>query len=459
LVVRGGAGFGRDVSVGAELRVADISTFEGVVTINNTTLSGNDPAVGALIVKGDISTPSNVTIGTDLRTHGATTLTGLVTAETDLQVNRDTNISRNLSVAGAVQITGDTVITGLLTIGTGDAQQINTVGLTIEDNFLLVNAGPAGTADAGVGVKRFQTANDAAAGDVIRDDPLYTGTAAAGATATTIVLGGDASGVDGFYNGNWVVITDGTGVDQVRRINTYAGATRTATLYTTADQDDNGYPLVQGMDWTTVPDATSRVSLYNTQHVAAYWNETGKEWVFASAAEDPTTTTMVNMDDTVPIHVGDLTVDRVAKVDTIVEKSTDAGVEVETVHFQDGHVTGVLSVNGSLPIRMDPVTIADNATSGPQIPGTADHGSYMILVEDITYGGAAATFFLSGSIGRGGSAARLSSVMGPNEETLGIVWATGDVPRLVFNDLPVNGTGATITYNCKVISTLEVPHV
>jgi predicted acyltransferase (DUF342 family) len=459
LVVAGGGGFGRDVSVGAELRVADISTFEGVVTINNTTLSGNDPAVGALIVKGDISTPANVTIGTDLRTHGATTLTGLVTAETDLQVNRDTNITRNLSVGGAVQIIGDTVITGLLTIGTGDAQQINTVGLTIEDNFLLVNAGPGGTADAGVGIKRFQTANDAAAGDVIRDDPLYTGTAAAGATATTLVLGADASAADGAYDGNWVVVTDGTGADQVRRINTYAGATRTATLYTTADQDANGYPLVQGMDWTTVPDATSRVTLYNTQHVAAYWNETGKEWVFASAAQDPTSTTLVNMDDTVPIHVGDLTVDRVAKVDTIVEKTADAGVNVETVHFRDGHVTNVLSVNGSLPIRMDPITLLDNAPSNPQIPGTAEYGSYMILVDDVSHAGAAATFFISGSTGRGGSAARLSSVSGPNEETLGIIWATGDVPRLVFNDMPVNGTGATLTYNCKVISTLAVPGI
>jgi len=457
LVVSGGAGFVHDVSIGGNFRVvAGTSDFAGVVTITDPTDSVNDSGVGALVVHGGIATQSSMTVAEDLYVKGATTLTGLITGETDLQINRDANISRNLTVGGAVNIVGDTVITGLLTIGTGDAQQINTVGLTIEDNFLLLNSAPAGVADAGSGIKRFQTANDAAAGDVVRDQPLLTGTAAAGATATTIVLGPEASTTDDAYTGNWILITDGTGANQVRRIATYAGATRTATLVTTADQDANGYAIIEGMDWTTVPDAASRYSLYNTQYINTYWSEADQEYVFGASGVDPTSVTHVDRDDTITVHVGDLIVDRTARVDTIVEKNPDSGVDVETVHFQDGHVTGVLSVNGSLPIRMDPVYLIDNAPSNPQIPGSTNYGSYMVLVDDASHNGAAATFFLSGTTGRGGSVTRLSSVTGPNEETLGITWMTGDVPRLVFVDMPVGGTGATITYNVKVISTLAV---
>lgn len=455
LVVPGGAGFGMDVSVGGNFRTVGDSAFTGVVTITNPTDSVNDPNTAALVVHGGIASQSSVTVADNLYVHGTSTLTGLVTAETDLQVNRDTNISRNLTVGGAVQIVGDTVITGLLTIGTGDAQQINTVGLTIEDNFLLLNAGPAGSRiDAGSGIKRFQTANDAGAGDVIRDDPLVTGTAAVGGTATTIVLGADASTTDDAYNGHWIMVTDGTGANQVRRIADYDGATRTATIVTTADQDANAYPLTEGLDWTTVPDATSRYSVYNTQYVNAYWSETDQEYVFGVSGSDPTSATRVDRDDTITVHVGDLIVDRTANVDTIVEKNPDAGVTVESVRFEDGHVTGVLSVNGAKPMALVQVGLLDNAASNPVIPDAEGYGSYIMLVADVTNAGAAATFLLSGQIGRGGSVTRLSSVTGPNEESLGITWFTGDVPRLVYVDMPVGGTGATATYNVKIISTL-----
>jgi hypothetical protein len=466
LVVQGGAGFGRDVSIAGKLRVTDVSTLAGAVSITNTTVSGNDPGVGALVVQGDISTPSNVTIGTDLRTHGATALTGLVTAEADLQVDRDTNISRNLTVGGDVQVVGDTHITGQLTI----AQQINTVGLTtvgltIEDNFFLVNAGSGGTADAGVGIKRFQTANDTNDGNVVRDSPVYTGTAAAGSTVTTLVLGTDASAVDGSYDGSWILITGGTGVDQVRRINTYAGATRTATLYTTADQDadQDAKGLIQGMDWTVVPDTTSRVAVYSNKHVAIYWNETGKEFVFASSAQDPATTTMVEMEDTLPIHVGDVAVDRMAKVDTIVEKNTYSGVTVEAVKFRDGNLTNIKSLNGApasvfmsgIPvIPAEVVTIADNGTETPAVPLTATHGCYTIFVEDVTFTGAAAVFMLAGANGRGGQAVRISAISGVNGESLGMTWYPGDVPRLTFLDIPVNATGVALTYKITVQSSL-----
>jgi hypothetical protein len=95
---------------------------------------------------------------------------------------------------------------------------------------------------------------------------------------------------------------------------------------------------------------------------------------------------------------------------------------------------------------MEAVELLDNVQTPAAI--YLDYGSYIVFVEGVT------TFLLSG-YGRGASVARLSSVIGPNEKSLGVTWNTGDVPRLVFVDMmPLNGTGTTLRYNVKVISTL-----
>ncbi|HEY0684666.1 MAG TPA: PilW family protein [Steroidobacter sp.] len=65
---------------------------------------------------------------------------------------------------------------------------------------------------------------------------------ATGATSHSIDLDGDASSVDGAYAGLTLRIVSGTGMGQLRHINTYVGSSRTATLDT---------------PWAVIPDNTS----------------------------------------------------------------------------------------------------------------------------------------------------------------------------------------------------------
>jgi hypothetical protein len=69
------------------------------------------------------------------------------------------------------------------------------------------------------------------------------------ATASTIRLRAGASAIDGFYADGVIVLTNGTGVGQARRIASYVGATTTATVDT---------------NWLTTPDATTTYTIFGT---------------------------------------------------------------------------------------------------------------------------------------------------------------------------------------------------
>lgn len=75
-------------------------------------------------------------------------------------------------------------------------------------------------------------------------DTSYVGTVIS-ATATSITFDGDASSVDGFFDGQEVYITNGKGSGQRRTISGYVGATRTGTVAT----------------WITTPEASARVEV------------------------------------------------------------------------------------------------------------------------------------------------------------------------------------------------------
>jgi hypothetical protein len=66
-------------------------------------------------------------------------------------------------------------------------------------------------------------------GPIVTTRPSLSG-ALAGAEATTMVLGAEAEATDGIYEGWFVRITSGAGVDQYRRIAAYDGASRTVSF-------------------------------------------------------------------------------------------------------------------------------------------------------------------------------------------------------------------------------------
>ena len=80
--------------------------------------------------------------------------------------------------------------------------------------------------------------------------PIRSGTAQAGA-AGTITLDASASATNNLYAGAWILLTGGTGAGQVRRIASYVGATKVATIGATSGE----------AGWITTPDNTTTFAM------------------------------------------------------------------------------------------------------------------------------------------------------------------------------------------------------
>jgi hypothetical protein len=186
--------------------------------------------------------------------------------------------------SGVPVIIGDalstTTLSGNLTIGgnltiNGLTTTINSTIVSIADIAFVVNNRPTGISDGGFLIHRYQTPNDIGEGQVVGDTAKVTSTFDIGcALPGTLVLNSSSSTLDNFYNGWWIKIT---GSGQVRRISTYIGATRTATLYTTANTDENS----DGLDLTTLPSAGDAYSLYDIPYASIYYSAPNRELRFA----------------------------------------------------------------------------------------------------------------------------------------------------------------------------------
>lgn len=76
-----------------------------------------------------------------------------------------------------------------------------------------------------------------------------TGTVKEG-TATTVTLADDESSIDDTYNGSWIIITAGLGINQIRKVFDYDGSTKIVTIQ---------------QNWNIIPDNTSIYELYQTR--------------------------------------------------------------------------------------------------------------------------------------------------------------------------------------------------
>lgn len=183
--------------------------------------------------------------------------------------------------ASVTTIAGDLLVQGTTTT-------IDTESLRVEDNLILLNAGNGELdLDSGVVVRRFQTANNIGSGNVATGtNPIQESGAfqVGSAVVDTLVLDAHASVSDDFYNGWWVKVTSGGGVDQVRRISDYVGSTKTATIFVTAD---NTVEFNDGLDLVTAPASGDTYNLYSDGYVSTYFNESEKTWSFANASLVP----------------------------------------------------------------------------------------------------------------------------------------------------------------------------
>jgi len=172
----------------------------------------------------------------------------------------------------------------------GSTTTIDTISLTVEDNVVILNSGSAVAGiDAGIAIRRYQTPNDTPTGDVITTpNPIQESGAfqAGSATPGTLVLALHASAVNDYYVGWWVRITSGTAINTVRRIKTYVGSTRTATVYLTADNvaATPGPLFIDGLDLLAAPAAADLYKLYNSNYVSTFYNEATFKWQFFTVA-------------------------------------------------------------------------------------------------------------------------------------------------------------------------------
>ena len=183
-------------------------------------------------------------------------------------------------------VAGDLLVNGTTT-------SLSTETLVVKDNIVILNSGNGELGiDSGVVARRFQTPNGAADGDVIIPAPAYQEThkfVAGSAAPGTLNFDLYCSSVTDFYKGWWVYITTGSAVGVVRRIKSYNGTTKVATLYVTADNTPEPNLFVDGLDLSLLPAAGDSLVLMSSPYVGNFYSEANDEWTFATLAQTPDT--------------------------------------------------------------------------------------------------------------------------------------------------------------------------
>jgi hypothetical protein len=247
---------------------ASLVLFGGASIFNTT--AGSGPTSGALAVWGDQGVLGTFWGTTTVQTGTATNTN--TTESVDLNTGSIVTAG-GVAIAKNLRVGGDTIITGSLNVN-GTVTSILSTVVSIADNVLTLNSGPAGTRDAGLVIDRFQEDNNIGSGDVVAaaEPTAATGTFGTSNTTTNVNLGAGASATNDFYKKWWVLVTSGAANNNVRQILAYNGTTKVATLSSALQ--------------SAPTDDTDTYSLYNRNHITTYYNSSTNEYVFGYTAND-----------------------------------------------------------------------------------------------------------------------------------------------------------------------------
>lgn len=308
----------------------------------------------------------------------------------------------------------------------GTTTTVESTVVTINDNIIIVNNAPSGTANGGFAVKRYQYANDSAQGDVVADTPDESGTIQNGGnTITTAHLDITANSTNNYYAGWWIKITDGQGKDQVRRIKSYVGSTKIATIYNTADQTGIlGNPTpIEGMDFSTILNNTSTYSLYPCEFVMMIWDESVNEFALVCNPDDNPSSA---------VHYSDL------HINNLVSNA----ITTNTINGSLADITFIITLNNN---SSSPVTM----TSFP-----TNYGIYQVFIKPVSETSRTHAIFMIGRVDSPiitGTVVRLMSVKGVYNDQLDIQWPANDYPQLMYRPYP-NGIGGSTQFQVKIVS-------
>lgn len=295
-------------SLGAHIeRTFDISNSTGHVVFNNTTpstskndasvqflggisISNTNPAItlengGSFTVAGGISIGKNANIGGDVVIYSTTDSSNVSTGAV--------LIAGGVGISGNVNVLGNTQIIGNLTVN-GQTTSINAVNTVIKDNIIVLNSGPTGSRDSGFIIQRHQQDNNTGTGDVVADlhPEIITLPNQSGMNASQIKFSISSSAIDDYYTGWWLKIASGFSNNQIRKITSYNGTTKIATV---------------SSDWTTQnPSGGDNIYLYNKPFVGFIYNEINDRFEFGSSIQDPGQSNII-LSDYLPLCAGSAT--------------------------------------------------------------------------------------------------------------------------------------------------------
>lgn len=478
---------GLENTTDSSLTIRSEATGTSAIMIKTMNTAGNINITQPLLSKGKINiytgdggffTETQTGGSIMMKTNGATSLytnattqngqdlTISVTGETDSKVIIDndspnqqaitlqtTNANGGVYVSGSggVQLQSTSYVNGIkiatsnagvpVSIGTsnsittingdlfvkGTTTTINSNAVTVDDNILVVNNSPMSSGDGGLAVKRYQHANDVGGGDVVSTTPELTGTIGSLGTTIDIYLDSNASSQNDYYKGWWVKILSGEGANQVRKIRSYDGLTKKATIYSTIDQTtilNNPIPT-EGMDFTTLPNLTSTYGLYPCHYVMAIWDESQDEFAFVCSSNEPTET--VGVDHYSNVHMNNLV--------------ANAAI-VNTINGSQADITTTIILNNN---SSDPVEITGLPTN---------YGIYTVYIKPLNDTTRAHGIFMIGrvnSVNTPGTVVRIISVKGANNDQLDMQWSVNENPKVMYRPYP-NGISGTTQYKVKLVS-------
>jgi hypothetical protein len=257
---------------------SDKLTINGTTRILDTTNALGLGSGGSLNINGGASIQKDVYIGGIVKISSTT--------ESDDVNSGSLVLSGGLGVNGNVNVLGNTVVNGNLIVQ-GTTTTIETANTVLKDNIILLNSGPLGSKDSGFMIQRYQQDNDSSAGDVVNDTIYITNILGdqSGTANNEVVLGASASGVSNYYSGWWLKVSNGFSSNQVRKIVSYNGTTKRATL---------------SSDWTTQnPSIGDTVFLYNKPFVGLVYNELYDRFEFGATVNEPSSS--VEFTEKIPI--------------------------------------------------------------------------------------------------------------------------------------------------------------
>jgi hypothetical protein len=240
---------------------------------------------------------------------------------------------QDLNASGSVTITGDLTVNGTATA-------VNVTTITVEDNIIIANAGPANMReDAGFVVKRIST-------NVDDDTPKQSGTAGSAGTSTTIELqAANGHGTASNYYRGWVIKFGGD-------------ITGTATV--TSNTAVNPPVLTFSPAASGATSASTTYQLFNKVYVGTIYDESTDLITFYGFPREDTEAIIDPAGDAGNGNLADYVNIKAANVIAAGDVTAATGLNITSgnLNVQSGNAT----ISGSLQVGslLGPINIDDN---------------------------------------------------------------------------------------------------